>query len=597
MLRKLSLSGIRSRLKDYIVLFSGLVIAAAIFYMFEALATNTSFIHSNATIGSAVLIFQLGSILLGIITLVYILYANSFLMTMRQKDYATYMMLGAKSRKIGQLIFAETLIIGLLATIIGIIVGTGLAFGVGNLLISRMGGGIHHFMPLYWPAVLITFAFFIILFFIAATINRHQLLKKPILSLMRVDDTPTNIKYRPKLWFFEALLGIAFLATGYYTMVRLGILGLVIALVTIVLGSFFVFNALTIWVLMLLQRSKLAKKGLNGFTMAQLTFRIQDYTRLLSMISILFALALGAITVGLGYYNQVPLMAEKSGSAYSSVVYDADQTDLRNIAKLNVKERRHYVYKSDGKNVYWDAAQFEKKPLLLINNTETTLEKVVYQRASVKQLAIKGSDANNALTDLLTPDLQGKDQQLLSTQAFNQLRLANHRLDAVQVKDFKTDLPTIKTLYNAQVAKHPALAASLGNKYAFYLELITLFSGFEFMGFFLGLAFLAMLASCLMFKILSGAASDIVRYQMLDKIGARQKLLHHAVSKEVGVLFLLPSVLGVIHVLFGLQMFKSIMIAPYFKIWIPFTIFLVLYLIYYLLTTYLYRNIVLKRPK
>ena len=44
-----------------------------------------------------------------------------------------------------------------------------------------------------------------------------------------------------------------------------------------------------------------------------------------------------------------------------------------------------------------------------------------------------------------------------------------------------------------------------------------LFSGFEFMGFFLGLAFLTMLASCLMFKILSGSKSDIARYEMLER--------------------------------------------------------------------------------
>lgn len=46
MLVKLSLSGIKSRFKDYLVLFSGLVMAAAIFYMFEALATNRSFIKA-----------------------------------------------------------------------------------------------------------------------------------------------------------------------------------------------------------------------------------------------------------------------------------------------------------------------------------------------------------------------------------------------------------------------------------------------------------------------------------------------------------------------------------------------------------------------
>lgn len=100
MLWKLSLTGIKGRLRDYIVLFSGLVMTSAIFYMFESIASNEAFLESNSTVGSTVLIFHFGSVLLAIITFVYILYANSFLMAMRQKDYAMFMMLGLRAEKL-----------------------------------------------------------------------------------------------------------------------------------------------------------------------------------------------------------------------------------------------------------------------------------------------------------------------------------------------------------------------------------------------------------------------------------------------------------------------------------------------------------------
>lgn len=48
MLWKLSLTGIKGRFKDYLVLFSGLIMSSAIFYMFEALATNKDFVTSNS---------------------------------------------------------------------------------------------------------------------------------------------------------------------------------------------------------------------------------------------------------------------------------------------------------------------------------------------------------------------------------------------------------------------------------------------------------------------------------------------------------------------------------------------------------------------
>ncbi len=126
MLLKLSLTGIKGRLRDYIVLFSGLVMASAIFYMFESLATNEVFLQQNSMVSSVVFIFHLGTVLLSIITFVYILYANSFLMTMRQKDYGMFMMLGAKGRKIAQLIFVETFVVGVAATIVGILIGLSL---------------------------------------------------------------------------------------------------------------------------------------------------------------------------------------------------------------------------------------------------------------------------------------------------------------------------------------------------------------------------------------------------------------------------------------------------------------------------------------
>lgn len=97
MLTKLAMSGLKNRFRDYAVLFSGLVIASAIFYMFMALATNQDFVKANSTVAAAPFVFGFGAVLLAIITLVYIIYANTFLMSMRQRDYAMFIMLGAKA--------------------------------------------------------------------------------------------------------------------------------------------------------------------------------------------------------------------------------------------------------------------------------------------------------------------------------------------------------------------------------------------------------------------------------------------------------------------------------------------------------------------
>lgn len=216
MLWKLSLTGIKSRLRDYLVLFSGLVMASAIFYMFESMASNEAFLKSNTIVAATVIIFRFGSVLLGIITFVYILYANSFLMTMRQKDYAMFMMLGAKGRKIAQMIFSETFLVGIAATLVGSAVGVGLTSIVHRLLVDQLDLNISHFTPFSIHGLLITVLFFAVLFLLAAVVNAFSIVKKPILALIRADQTPTRTKQHKFLFFLEVVLGIAFLGCGYY---------------------------------------------------------------------------------------------------------------------------------------------------------------------------------------------------------------------------------------------------------------------------------------------------------------------------------------------------------------------------------------------
>ena len=52
MLFKLSMSGLKSKLQDYIVLLVGLVMSISIFYMFQTLALNKAFLESNSAIRS-----------------------------------------------------------------------------------------------------------------------------------------------------------------------------------------------------------------------------------------------------------------------------------------------------------------------------------------------------------------------------------------------------------------------------------------------------------------------------------------------------------------------------------------------------------------
>lgn len=601
MLWKLSITGIKGRLRDYIVLFFGLMMSSGIFYMFEAMAMNKDFLESNSTIAATGMIFQLGSVLLAIITLVYILYANSFLMAMRQKDYAMFMMLGAKSRKIAQMIFIETFAVGVLATAAGSVVGIGLSAVVNTLLTQQMHVNVSHFTAFNTKGLLVTLIFYAVLFLIAAILNAGVIVKKPILKLLRDNATPNRLQKNKLRLFIEAVFGILFLASGYYMMTQIdtfGLLALEIALVTIVLGSYLLFHSVVIAVITLLKKSdRLVFKGLTNFTLSQLSFRIRDYTQMLSMVSILFALALGASTVGLGFHNEVSTMT-KATTSYDIIVNNAQKMDQAQIDALKPTLNVSYSQKEDAETVYYNQEEFDQNPLQqreYVGKADQKWKKIQVDGASL------AADVNkqDGLRSMETPDQSAKEIKIVTAQAFAALELPETKLQVVQVADFMAHVEEIGKIVHQNEQNNPSVKPleAFDQRYNAYTVYNSMYSGFQFMGFFLGLAFLTMLASCLMFKILSGANSDVIRYAMLEKIGTRRGLLKASIRKEIGVLFAAPGILGVVHVLFGLQMFKLLMSDPYYGIWLPFLIFFILYLIYYSVTVWIYTGIVLKKKE
>ncbi|WP_125568417.1 FtsX-like permease family protein [Companilactobacillus insicii] len=597
MLNKLALSGIKHRMRDYTVLFSGLMIASAIFYMFLSLALNKTFLKSNSPAAATAFIFGFGIVLLAIITIVYINYANTFLLSMRQKEYGMFMMLGAKSSKISRMIFVETFTIGAISTIIGALLGIIATKYVSQWMITALDMHVTHFSSFYLPALVWTFIFFIVIFVFSAIRNSISLRRTKILTLLHKDSQPSKIKRNGAVKAVQAVLGIIFLVIGYFCMWYIGknaafiFLGVPIALVTIVIGTYFTINSAITAVISLLKRNtKYSQKGLNNFTLSQLSFRIGDYTKILSMVSIMFALALGAITVGLGFQKQISAVVNGQ-NYYDVAVHNADTAQKNRINHLSGDDQSNYSYKIDDnkKIIYYRASELKKQPF---HYEAFNMKSMI--STTKKSTNIADPDVSYSMLQNMMPKYRMSQIKMVNDADYNNIPGKSNTLTLVKTSSFKNNLSKIRTISKEEAKRYPELKNAGGDKYSAYIMINGFFSGLEFMGFFLGIAFLAMLASCLMFKILSGANGDVKRYNMLYKIGTRQRVLRSTINKEIAVLFAVPAGLGVIHVLLGLQMFKGILFQPYTHIEVPFGIFIVLYLCYYLLTRYLYKKIVLK---
>ncbi|HHK5565849.1 TPA: FtsX-like permease family protein [Bacillus thuringiensis] len=608
MIFKLSMSGLKSKLNDYIVLLVGLVMSISIFYMFQTLALNEAFVNNNGPIRSTGMIFQVGSYLLGIITFFYVLYANSFLMSLRQKEFGMYMMLGAKKQKITFLMFVETIIIGAVSLVVGITIGIGLSQGIGKLLMKQLDFTASGYQAFYVPSMLVTCMFFLVLFMLSAFMNSVKLSHISVLQLVNADASAERTMIKGKWTGIVSILAIILLGSGYVSMIYMNKLkeqGPLIAMLTTTAGTYMLFTSFLPLIIKKLKNNKrYSEKGLNAFTFAQLNFRINSLSRVLATVAMLVALGAGAISGGMAFKNNV-IKSTEALEIYDTVIHNPTAEEMNILDGIQFKEKNKYHYKVDDKYVYYLKEDLEKKrPLVQAEDkgkVKRVSENLPLGATSVKveeNAHTIPTEWHRALISLQPTYLNyiDKVKKIVDQKMYDKIPGKENTVVIGKTNNFITYLDKWKKIEELQLVKYKDITVeNIFSKYRIYTSIYASASGTVFMGFFLGIAFLAMMASCLMFKILSGSSKDIVRYEMLSKIGVRHELLAKSIYKELFLVFLFPGIIGMIHVLLGMKIFGLILIDPYFRIWLPILIFLIIYSIYYFITVQLYKRIVLPK--
>lgn len=619
MLLKLSLSSMRKKFKDYLVLLFGLTMSIAIFYMFQTLAQNKAFLEANAMISSIVFIFHVGTFILAVITIFYIFYATSFMLSMRQRELGMYMTLGAKKHKVTQMMFFETFFIGIVSLGAGIAIGVGLAEGIAKVFMWQLdfsGGG---FKAFYLSSLITTVIFYIILFFLTSGVNAFKIARRSVLELLHADRKQDEIKTKGSKTVIGVILAIILITIGYFAMMNMELLmqmGVILAAVTITLGTYLIFVSLLPYLLKKLKGIRsLNEKGINSFTLAQLRFRIMDLTKVLGTVAMLIALGLGAMTAGISFYHNIE---KQSGMfhAYDVTIHQPTDEDRNILAELTVTEENEYRYKIDEDGIYFLKEDLLANPPLVKQFNSVTMEPKTEEAERVaaalpdEKYTLQGDEDAEAIPDIwgnvvfnelnTSYFMIGTREIYIFDQAhYDEVNGNEQHVLIAMLDDFTASLPQLEQMEQGQRKLAEKITGEMpettGSKYSDYTAFKAISSGTVFMGLFLGVAFLMMMASVLMFKLLASAGADAQRYAMLRKIGVRKSLLAKSIYRELFLIFLFPAIVGLVHVLVGMQMFSFILIEPYTKIWIPIGIFLVIYGIYYVLTVQMYKRIVLPK--
>ena len=104
MLFKISIKNIRKSFKDYAIYFFTLILGVAVFYVFNAIDSQTVMLKVNSSVYEIIKLMT--DILSGVSVFVsfilgfLIIYASRFLIKRRNKEFGIYMILGMGKRKI-----------------------------------------------------------------------------------------------------------------------------------------------------------------------------------------------------------------------------------------------------------------------------------------------------------------------------------------------------------------------------------------------------------------------------------------------------------------------------------------------------------------
>jgi len=202
---------------------------------------------------------SIGLVVMSLLSLILMLYTNSFLMKQRKREFGLYNVLGMEKRHVTRVLFHETAISSSLALLGGLALGM-MFYKLSSLLICRLlkADIILGFDFLQIDSVLVSALFFVVIDLFTYLINCVGIAKMKPVELLASRATGER---EPKVKWLIFLLGLIALGGGYYISLTTespleALLLFLIAVILVIIGTYFLFTAGSIFVLKVLKKNK-----------------------------------------------------------------------------------------------------------------------------------------------------------------------------------------------------------------------------------------------------------------------------------------------------------------------------------------------------
>lgn len=611
---KLIGKNIKKSYKDYVIYFLTLIFGVCVFYTFNSIESQGIMMNLSETKRSA---FEAAETLMGYFSVFIafvlgflIIYANNYLIKRRKKEFGVYITLGMEKGTLSRMVFLETLIIGVISLGVGIVLGVILSQGLSVLTAYMFQVDLTKFTFVFSKNGFIkTVLCFSLIYLVVLVFNFLSIRKIKLIDLLtasKKNEKPT-IK---NLWVSAILflVSIGMIGTAYYKVLHDGIavvsaVGLPILLGSV--GTFIFFYSLTGFFLKVIQSNKrIYFRDLNMFVMKQISSKINTAFISLSFICLMLFLAICTFSGGLGINRA--LNADLNNLSHFDVSFwsnagenieEAFKNHGIDISSIAKEDSNMILYNSgvkyseflskdameEGKSLYPVA---NDKDILVMgesgyNDTlkmlgEKTVDLKDNQYIAVGNVSDLIKDVNKELKDNKEITISGKRLEPASNE-YKNVNLNNFTMKGdiliFVVNDSLTEgLKPNMSKFNImfkdgvnQKEEIEKIRKATEDVYIWGMSREEVYDNaagtgamMAYLGIYLGLIFIMTAAVVLAIQQLTEASENVERYKLLRELGVDDSMINKALFTQIGIYFMLPLSLAIVHSIVGLKVSSTI---------------------------------------
>ena len=311
MLFKISLKNIRKSLKDYTVYFFTLILGVAIFYVFNAIDSQSVMLDVRANVMD--IIKLMNDILSGVSVFVscilgfLIIYASRFLIKRRNKEFGIYLTLGMSKRKISAILFFETLLIGIVSLVAGLVIGTILSQFMSVIVANMFDADMTKFKFIFsMKACVKTLIYFAIMYVLVMIFNTFSISRCKLIDLLNAGKKTEKVTMKnPVVCTIVFVIGVGILSYAYWMVTRgvksiniINKIGIPIALGCV--ATFLIFWSVSGFMIRIFTSIKsVYYKGVNSFVLRQFCSKINTTVFSTTVICIMLFITISVLSAAL----------------------------------------------------------------------------------------------------------------------------------------------------------------------------------------------------------------------------------------------------------------------------------------------------------